>query len=128
MGACLLDELAELAIQPLQLRSDDGDPREHRYEDDEVGRRHVLPFRWDAVHVSSSRSSRMRMSMRLPASSTAYNVANSASIAARHTQKVKNCEPVICGPRALNTVGWTRLCESRIARNDTGTSTTPNSA
>ena len=36
--------------------------------------------------------------------------------------------PVICGPCELKTTGWMNFCERRIARNETGISTTPNSA
>ena len=50
------------------------------------------------------------------------------SIAANETQNVKNCEPAICGPCELKTTGWMNCFDSRIARNETGISTTPKSA
>src|SRR5581483_1826816 len=128
-----IDEISELPLQPLQLRRDDRDPCEHSHEHDEVRRSHVLPLRRRRLdrgqgHVKSSRSSRRCESMRFPASSTPYSVAKRHSIAAHATQNVRNCECAICGPCEVKTVGCTRLCESLIARNDTGTSTTPKSA
>ena len=49
-------------------------------------------------------------------------------VAANETQNVRNWAPVICGPWELNTTGWMKFCESLIARNETGISTTPKSA
>ena len=44
------------------------------------------------------------------------------------TQNVEELRAVICGPCDVNTTGWMKFCESRIARNETGISTTPKSA
>src|SRR5262249_44077938 len=124
-----LDELGKLTVQALQLRGDDPDPREHGHEHDEVRRSDVLPLGRDPLHVSNSRSSRRCASMRLPASSTLYSVANNRSIAASETKNDSHCAPVmLLGACESNTTGWMNRCDRRIARNDTGISTTPNSA
>src|SRR3954453_16847233 len=124
-----LHELGKLPVQPLQLRRDDPDPREHGDEHDEVGGGHVLPLGGNAFHVSSSRSSRRCASMRLPASSTLYSVAKSKSIAANETRNDSHCAPVmLLGACESKTTGWMNRCDRRIARNETGISTTPKSA
>src|SRR6516162_7304433 len=83
-----LHETGDLALETPELRGDDHDVREHPDEDDEIGGRRVLLGR---RHASSSRSSRSDASRRLPASSIEYSVTNRLSIAARQTQKVRNC-------------------------------------
>src|SRR5437870_9335273 len=89
-------DLAQLALQALQLRRDDQHVGEQCNEYDEIRRRGVL---LTGRHVAnSSRSSRRRRSRRFPASSSWYSVPRSATIASSATQKVKNCAPVICGP------------------------------
>ena len=94
--ANLSGQLVQLALEPPELEGDDQHVDEHDEEDNSIGGCNVLlGSRHGERQASSSRSSRSRESIRLPASSTWNSVAASASIAASETQKVKNIEPDI---------------------------------
>src|SRR5213082_2373508 len=119
-------QLVKLALEPPKLERDDQHVDEH---DDPIRSRNVLLRRGHGEHhASSSRSSRRRESSRFPASSTWKRVAASVSIAASETQKVRNIEPVICGPWSVKTTGWMSWFANRIARKLIGIRTTPKSA
>ena len=107
----LLDELADLALEPLQLRGDDQDVGEHADEDDEVGGGGVLLGRRHA-QASSSRSSRSWVSSRLPGElDLVQRREQERASRASETQNVRNCECVICGPCRVKTSGWMMLRE-----------------
>src|SRR5262249_6215227 len=120
-----LGELRDLALEARQLRADDQDVDQHGEEDHEVGRGDVFLL---GRHESASRSSRRRMSSRVPESSTRQSAPASEISAARATMNVANCEVAICGPLSVNVVGWMNCSESRIARKLIGIRTTPNNA
>src|SRR4029078_1491934 len=105
--ANLSGQLVQLALETPELEGDDQYVDEHDEKDDSIGSCNaLLGSRHTGDHASSSRSSRRRESIRFPASSTWKSVAASVSIAASETQKVRNIEPAICGPRSVKTHGW----------------------
>src|SRR5918999_659581 len=119
-------QVADLLLEAPDFERDDHEVRQHRREKDEVRGKDVLLC---ARHASRSRSSLSETSIRLPASSTRYSVAASASIPARQTQNARNISHGMATPSScVNTVGCRIVPAIRTARKLTGISATPKSA